>query len=82
MKKIIKFYIRLPFLGAIYFEAGCPLYKKHLYSLNRWNKEIIIEFPLGELILTPRKSIDFRSPVIIPASDDRQSNGPAPTDLP
>lgn len=59
MKKVIRFYLPLPFLGVVYVEAGFPLYKKHLYSLNKWHNEIVVEFPLGEMIFTPRK---FRVP--------------------
>jgi len=55
MKKVIRFYLNIPFFGQCYFEAGIPLYKKRLYSLNKWHNEIVAEFPLGEIIFTPRK---------------------------
>lgn len=53
MKPVLKFYISLPYIGAIHCHAGPSLYKKHLYSINKWNKETIIELPLAEFIFTP-----------------------------
>lgn len=55
MKQIYRFYLNIPCFGGLYLEAGFPLYKKHLYSINKWHNEIVVEFPLGELIFTPRK---------------------------
>ena len=57
MNRLIRFYLKIPFLGALYVEAGLPLYRKHLYSINKWNKEIIVDFPLGEIILTPWQNV-------------------------
>lgn len=57
MKHIVKFYFIIPRFGAFHFEAGIPLYRKRLYSLNKWHKETIVEFPLGEFIYTPWSSL-------------------------
>ena len=56
MNQIIRFYLKVPCFGAFYVEAGFPLYKKRLYSLNKWHNEIVAEFPFGEVIFTPSAS--------------------------
>jgi hypothetical protein len=49
----MRIYWRIKGLGAFFFEGDKALGKKPLFSINKWNKEIIVNMPYCQIILTP-----------------------------
>ncbi len=49
----MRIYWRIKGVGALFFEVDRALGKKPLCSINKWNKEIIVNIPYCQIILTP-----------------------------
>lgn len=49
----MRIYWRIKGLGAFFFEVDKTLGKKPLCSINIWNKEIVVNIPYCQIILTP-----------------------------
>ena len=48
-----RYYLKVNRVGAAYLEFSRDLGKKPLYSVNKYNREWVIDVPFGSVILTP-----------------------------
>ena len=50
---LMRFYIKIPQIGAVYCEITTLLGNKHLCSYNKLDKDYILDLPWTEIIFTP-----------------------------
>ena len=57
----MRIYFNIPFVGAIYCEISTIFSNIHLYSINKWRNEYIIDLPWTQIIFTPWQRVKRRN---------------------
>lgn len=64
MARARRLYVKLPYLGALYCEFSILNKSEYLLSINKFGKELIINLPWVEIILTPWSVLKREAPLL------------------
>jgi hypothetical protein len=60
----MRIYFKIPYLGAVYIEKSILYRNKHLFSINKWDTEYIIDLFGLEIIITPWSKLKNENGII------------------